>query len=167
MTGERGQATMLVLAILLGVLGGAVVLGGIARGLGVRADHQRAVDLAALAAARAMHDAYGGLFEPPTLAGRPNPAHLERDRYLALARQAATVTARRNGAQGAVLVVFPDDDAFAPVRVRATVAGSVGVGDEAVEVQAVAEAELAPPGGAPVPATPGAGEYRGPFVYRT
>ena len=77
---------------------GAVVLGGIARGVGARGDLQSAADLAALAAARAMHDAYPRLFEPALLGGAPNPRHLERADYLALgeargARDRARATA--------------------------------------------------------------------------
>ena len=66
--GERGQATILVLALLLAVVIGAVVLGAAARGVGAADERGRAADLAALAGARAMHDGFDGLFEPATLA---------------------------------------------------------------------------------------------------
>ena len=69
---------MVLLGLLVAVVLGAVVLGGIARGVGVRGELQSAADLSALAAARAMHDAYPRVFEPPVLGGAENPRHLER-----------------------------------------------------------------------------------------
>ena len=162
---EAGQATVLLVGLLLAVLVGALVLGAIAKGIGAQSDEQRAADLAALAGARAMHDAYARLFEPALLGGRVNGAHLERAAYLARGRRAALETARRNGARD-VRVTFPDSDTFAPVRVRVEVRDPIDVGpDERVPAGANAEAELAPPadvafGGA------GAGEYRGPLAYR-
>jgi soluble lytic murein transglycosylase-like protein len=113
-----------------------------------------------------MYAAYPRLFEPVTVDGRPNPGHLDRERYLALARAAAEDVARANGADAAT-VAFPDGDTFAPVRIR------VGV-REVVEVRrneerrrlgmrVAAEAELAP--GQSV-GFPGGGGYDGPFAYR-
>src|SRR5207248_11500492 len=113
---EEGQALLLLIAALAAVLIGAFVLGAVARGVGAEGRDQRAADLAALAGARAMRAAYDRLFEPPTIAGRPNPRHLERGAYLALGRDAATRTARANDAH-AVEVGFPDATAFAPVRI--------------------------------------------------
>jgi soluble lytic murein transglycosylase-like protein len=161
---ERGQAMLLLVGLLLAVCIGAVVLGGVARGVGARGDLQQAADLAALAAARAMHDAYPRVFEPPARDGVRNPRHLERAEYLALAERAATDTAGRNGAHRAT-VAFPGGG-LAPVHVRVTVRDAIAVGDGArVPNAAVAEAELAPPGTLPDgPAN--AGEYRGPFAYR-
>jgi Transglycosylase SLT domain/D-alanyl-D-alanine carboxypeptidase len=161
---ERGQAALLLLGLLLAVCIGAVVLGGIARGIGARGDLQQAADLGALAAARAMHDAYPRVFLPPTRDGVADPRHLERDEYLALATRAAKETAARNGAKH-VAVAFPGGG-LAPVRVRVTVRDAIAVGDHAeVPNTATAEAELAPPGTLPDgPAN--AGEYRGPFAYR-
>jgi hypothetical protein len=149
------------MALLLGVL----VLGAIAQGIGAQSDQQRAADLAALAAARAMHDAYPGLFEPPVLGVRPNAVHLDRGRYLELGRKAALQTARRNGARD-VVVSFPDADTFAPVRVQVEVRDPVSVtkGEE-VAAGARAEAELAPPNDL-VLGPAGAGEYRGPLATR-
>ena len=163
--GERGQATILLLGLVLAALLGALVLGGIAQGIGAQSDEQRAADLAALAGARAMHDAYGGLFEPPLVAGRANAAHLERAEYLARGRRAALATARRNGARD-VRVRFPDDDTFAPVRVRVEVRDAIEVGRDArVAAGAEAEAELAPPADVALWSA-GPGEYRGPLAYR-
>jgi soluble lytic murein transglycosylase-like protein len=163
--GERGQAAMLVLGLLMAVVLGALVLGGIARGVGVRGDLQSAADLSALAAARAMHDAYPRVFEPAVLGGVANARHLERAEYLALGEQAARATAARNGAHH-VHVAFPGT-ALAPIRVRVTVHDAIGVGDAAaVPNAATAEAELAPPGALRDDGAGSAGEYRGPFAYR-
>ncbi len=156
---------MLLLGLLLAIVLGAVVLGGIARGVGARGDLQGAADLAALAAARAMHDAYPRVFEPPTIAGAPNPRHLERTEYLTLGRRAAEATAARNGAHD-LRIGFPGGG-LAPVRVRVTVRDAIAVGarDE-VPNSATAEAELAPPGTPPDAGPANAGEYHGPFAYR-
>ena len=162
---QRGQATVLVLAVAMAVLLGALILGAVAQGVGAQGEQQRAADLAALAAARAMHGSYSRLFEPPVLAGRRNAAHLEPAQYMALGRRAAETTARRNGARS-VTVRFPDAKTFAPVRVRVTVQDPIKAGTrERVPAGARAEAELAPPGDATL-GQPGAGEYTGPLAYR-
>ena len=164
-SGEDGQATILLLGVTIAVLLGALVLGAIARGIGAQSDEQRAADLAALAGARAMYEAYAGLFEPPVLGGRANGAHLERAAYLARGRRAALATARENGARD-VRVSFPDEDTFAPVRVRVEVRDPVEAGaGERVPAGARAEAELAPPADLAFGAA-GAGEYRGPLAHR-
>jgi hypothetical protein len=166
MTGQRGQALMLVVVVLAAVLVGALILGGVARGIGVRNDAQRAADLGALAAARAMRDAYPRLFTPAVIAGRANARHLARSEYLALARNTAIGTARANGARE-VQVSFPGASSLAPVRVRVTVGDAIDVAD-GMRVPSVvaAEAELVPPGG-PAETAPGdAGEYPGPFAER-
>jgi hypothetical protein len=138
-----------------------VVLGGVARGIGARGDLQQAADLAALAAARAMRDAYPRVFEPATR----DEDHLERSGYLALATRAATQTAARNGAED-VKVGFPGGG-LAPVRVRVTVRDPIDIGGQAhLANTATAEAELAPPGTSPGDAPANAGEYPGPFAYR-
>jgi soluble lytic murein transglycosylase-like protein len=161
---QRGQAAMLLLGLLLAVVLGAVVLGGIARGIGTRGDLQRAADLAALAAARAMHDAYPRVFEPAELGGAPNPRHLERADYVALGTRAAQTTAARNGAHD-TRIAFPGGG-LAPIRVRVTVDDAIAVGrGEQVPNAATAEAELAPPG-AVAGGAANAGEYRGPFAHR-
>jgi hypothetical protein len=144
---------------------GALVLGGVARAIGVRGDRQRAADLGALAAARAMRDAYSRVFAPSVVGGRPNPDHLEREEYLAIGRRLATVTARRNGATD-VDVTFPGD-ALAPLRVRVVVRDRIELGPGAsVPGDATAEAELTPPGGTGGLGAPGAGEYAGSLEYR-
>jgi hypothetical protein len=155
---------MLLLGLLLAVVLGAVVFGGVARGVGARGDLQRAADLAALAGARAMHDAYPRVFEPAELDGAANPRHMERAEYLALGTHAAEATAARNGAHD-VRVAFPGGG-LAPVRVRVTVHDAIAVGETTTPNTAIAEAELAPPGALAGDGSAGAGEYRGPFAYR-
>jgi hypothetical protein len=163
--GRRGQASVLLVGALAAVLVGVLVLGAVARGVAGEAAAQRAVDLAALAGARAMYDANPRLFEPAFVEGAPNPRHLSRAAYLALATDAAARTARANGADRAT-VAFPDGDSFAPVRIRVAAREVVEVrrGEERREatITVAAEAELAP-------ATAGlatGGGYDGPLAYR-
>jgi len=162
---QAGQATIGLLGIGLAVLLGALILGAVARGIGVRSDEQRAADLAALAGARAMHEVYPGLFEPPVLGARANPAHIEREAYVERGRRVALATARRNGAHD-IAVSFPDADSFAPVRVRVEVRDPIKVGDERVPARAVAEAELSAAADGAFAAGDGVGEYRGPLELR-
>jgi hypothetical protein len=162
---EQGQALPLVAGALCAVLLGAVVLGGVAHVIGVRGERQRAADLAALAGARAMRDAYARVFAPAEIGGRPNPAHLERAEYIALGRRIALTTAARNGAAD-VDVTFPGD-AFAPLRIRIAVRDDVTLGPGAtVGSDATAEAEVVPPSALGALGAPGAGEYTGPLEYR-
>ncbi len=163
-----GQAAVLLVGAMLAILAGALVLGAVARGIGVRSEGQRSADLAALAGARAMHAAYPRLFEPALVRGRPNPRHLDKADYLARGRRAAEATARANGA-GATTITFPDAATIAPVRVRVRVVERIDVGRgsarRTARVGAVAEAELAPPDGFGA-ATPTGDEYDGPLAYR-
>jgi hypothetical protein len=162
---DAGQALLLVLGALLAVVLGAVVLGGVAQAITRRGDSQRAADIAALAAARALHTAYPRVFEPAEIGGRPNPAHLERSEYLGIGRRIALETARRNDARD-VDVEFPGD-ALAPLRVRVRVHDRITIGPGAsVAGGADAEAELVPPGALPGVGAPGAGEYAGPLAVR-
>lgn len=165
---ERGQALLLLVAAMCAALVAALVLGGIARGLGTKGRDQQAADLAALGGARAMRASYDRLFAPAFVGRRPNPLHLERGAYLAAARARALATARLNGAQR-VDVAFPDGDTFAPTRIRVTVRDPAVVEiagrRRSAAVTAVAEAQLAPGAVADFAAS-GAGEYRGPLSYR-
>lgn len=167
-TAVRGQALVLIVGGLCGLLIGALVLGAVARGLGVRSDAQRAADLAALAGARAMLDAYPRLFEAPTVDGRPNPRHLEKGTYLALGRAAAARVAERNGG-GTTAVSFPDATTLAPVRIRVQVGRSVDVrrghARASTHVSGVAVAELAPVTQDLGPSAAG-GEYAGALAHR-
>ena len=157
---------MLVVGGLVALVLGALVLGLVARGGGREARAQRAADLAALAGARAMHDAYGRLFEPVFADRvRPGSRHLSKARYLALGRAAAERVAAANGARGAS-VVFPDAATFAPVRVRVTMRDRfevrTGEARRSAPIEASAEAELAPP---ETLAASGGG-YDGPLAVR-
>jgi hypothetical protein len=162
----RGQASVLLVAGLAGVLVGALVLGMVARGLAREGAAQRAADLSALAGARAMREAYPRLFEPATVDGRPNPLHLGRAAYLELGRAAARATAEHNGAALGE-IAFPDDASFAPVRIRVVVRERIvverGGARRSVGARASATAELAPlgPGGLPA-----GGGYDGPLEHR-
>ena len=165
MRSERGQIAILLVGGLLAVAVGGLVLGALARGLGTRDAAQRAADLAALGGARAMRESYARLFEPPVIAGRRNPRHLDKDAYLALGRAAAVRVAAANDAPGAA-VTFPDADTIAPVRVRVGVTRRVALGGAKVRMRAQAEAELAPPGGAGPAAFASGGGYDGPLAHR-
>jgi soluble lytic murein transglycosylase-like protein len=155
-TGERGQAGLLLLAGLLVALAGAFVLGAFARGVGAQGAQQRAADLGALAGATAMRDAYGRLFD--------REGTLSVAAYRELGRRTAVDVARRNGAQ-AVTVSFPDADAFAPVRIAVAVRTRLEVRGRATALRARAEAELAPPDVLSGHAR-GGDEYRGPLAHR-
>lgn len=167
MRGDSGQATVLLVGLLTAVLLGALVLGGVANGIGAQGQQQRAADLGALAGARAMADGYPRLFEPAQVQGASNAAHIEPDGYLGRARTAAIGVARANGARE-VDVRFPAaPTGLAPTRIVVTVRDPVRVGDDDVDAGARAEAELelarataADDGPANV------GEYPGPFAYR-
>jgi transglycosylase-like protein with SLT domain/D-alanyl-D-alanine carboxypeptidase-like protein len=158
---------VILVASLAAVLVGVLVLGIVARGVAREAAAQRAADLAALAGARAMHEAYPRLFEPAVIGERPNPRHLERDAYLALGRAAAERVAGANGT-ATPDVAFPDGASFAPVRIRVAVRERFEVRrDEErrrLAVTAEAEAELAPPGA--LESLTGGGGYDGPLAYR-
>ena len=165
---DRGQVTVLLVAALVAILSGALVLGAVARGISTRAEAQRRADLAALAGARAMHAAYARLFEPSSIGGRLNPRHLDKPAYLRIGRRAAGATADANGA-GATRIAFPDEATFAPVRIEVVVTERVevrrGNTRRGTDVQATAEAELAPPSG--LNSTDAAGdEYDGPLAER-
>src|SRR5215210_3281332 len=87
---ETGQASVIVVGGLVALVLGALVLALVGRGGGREARAQRAADLAALAGARAMHDAYGRLFEPVFADHAPSaPRHVSKAAYLALGRAAA------------------------------------------------------------------------------
>lgn len=163
--GESGQALLLLVGAMMAVLLGAIVLGGVAGGIEARGDHQRAADLAALAGARAMRSVYPRLFEPPRIARRHNPLHLEPEDYLAVARAAAMTTARRNGAR-AITVSFPAAGGLAPTHIEVGVTEPLRVLGRAIGDRRAATAELVPPGATPAGAPAGAGEYKGPFATR-
>jgi hypothetical protein len=174
---ESGQALILALGGSIALIAAALALVAIAGAVTGKGRAQRAVDLAAISAARSMRDDLPRLLSPPTLPnGSPNPAHLEKAAYLARARTAAILVSRTNEvAPERLQVTFPDRDSFAPLRVRAVVigrldlnrAGGGGRGDVDVEAAAVAEAGMpvsTATGMTPSMAT--GGGYSGPLVYR-
>jgi len=164
----RGQAAVLIVGALCAMLVGALVLGGVARGIGARSDAQRAADLAALAGARALYEAYPRLFEP--VGGGRRGASLATRDYLELGRAAATRVARANGAS-VVAVSFPDGRSMAPVRIRVSVGVRVEVrrNDRHTTTtlpSTIAEAELVPGGGESGLALAAGGGYSGPLAMR-
>src|SRR5688500_13118416 len=130
---ERGQASLMILAVVAAVLAGAVVLFAFGSALGAKGRYQRAADLSAISAAQVMRELYPRLFEPPFLAqDMPNPRHLEEADYRARAVAAAVRGAERNGVHlDAADVTFPGA-AFAATRVTVRVRGvaRVRVGGE-------------------------------------
>jgi hypothetical protein len=125
---ERGQASLLMLAVVGALLAGAVVLFAFGNALGAKGRYQRAADLAAISAGQVMRDLYPRLFEPPFIEPDvPNPRHLEEAEYRALAVAAAIRGGRRNGVEiDAGDVTFPGFDS-APTRVTVQVRGEVPV----------------------------------------
>ena len=160
--GVEGQAAILMVAGMFATLLLAVVLGGVARGIGVRAEAQRAADLAALAGARAMLDAYPRLFAAPD-----DPGHLEKAAYLDTGRAVARDVAARNGVRSRVRIEFPDADTIAPVRIRVTIRHLVRAkrrdARAATTVAASAEAELSPAANGGFATN---GGYDGPLAMR-
>lgn len=140
---DRGQAALALAAGALIVLGGGLALAWAAAGVTAHGARQRAADLGALAAARALLD------------GRGSPALALRSR----ARHAGAVVARANGARRIAVVPGPGP---LPDRVTVLVSdpvrlpGGVLIGGRARAVAAVA-AGLVPIGD---------GAYGGPFARR-
>jgi Transglycosylase SLT domain/D-alanyl-D-alanine carboxypeptidase/Putative Flp pilus-assembly TadE/G-like len=175
---DGGQASLLLLGMVMLLLGLAVVLIAFGSALGSKGKHQRAADLAAVSAGQVMRDLYPRLFEPPFIEPDvPNPRHLEEAHFRAAAVAAAIRGGRRNGvAVRAEDVSFPGT-AFAPTRVTVTVRGEARVplgGEESartgpsprrvhrVPILARATAELMPAGGG----SASGGGYDGPLAYR-
>jgi hypothetical protein len=172
---ERGQASLMMLAVVAGLLAGALVLFAFGNALGAKGRHQRAADLAAISAAQVMRELYSRLFEPPFIEPDvANPRHLEEAEYRALAVAAAVRGARRNGVRVRASDVNFGGTGFAPTRVTVGVRGEgrvrLGSGRHAaarVPVRARATAELAPDAGAGGLASHGnGGGYDGPLAYR-
>ena len=76
---ERGQASLLMLAVVGGLLAGAVVLFAFGNALGAKVRYQRAADLAAISAAQVMRDLYPRLFESPFI--EPDVPNSEAPRH--------------------------------------------------------------------------------------
>jgi hypothetical protein len=174
---ERGQASILMLGVVAALVFGVAILGAFGHAVAAKGRHQRAADLAAMSAARAMRDAYPRLFEPARLEhGQPNPRHLPAGRYLALARRVAVAAGRRNGVTLRPADVRFPGGSFAPTRVTVVARGAVRVriggtgrrGSRAVGVRARATAELTPGAGTTLdlPSHGKGGGYDGPLAYR-
>lgn len=164
---EAGQALIIALGGALALIAGALALVAIAGAVTGKGRVQRAADLAAISAARSMKDTLPRLLSPPTLPnGLPNPAHLSKEAYLALAREAALAAGRANGVDPARLRLdFPDAASFAPVRARAVVVARLDA-PGAPQVEASAVAEAAATVGAGTSEMASGGGYGGPLVYR-
>jgi Transglycosylase SLT domain/D-alanyl-D-alanine carboxypeptidase/Putative Flp pilus-assembly TadE/G-like len=178
---ETGQGLPLVLGAAAALIFTALVLTAIGGAVAGKARVQRAADVAALSGARSMRDDFDRLFVPALRRdGSPNPAHLTKAEYLGRAEAAVREAARMNDVAGSrVRVGFPDDESFAPLRVRARISAELdrealpGSGGSRrarrgeIPVVARAEAEASPPAswtGMPTMAT--GGGYSGPLVYR-
>jgi hypothetical protein len=164
---EAGQALLLALGASFALIVAALALVAIAGAVTGKGRAQRAADLAAISAARSMRDDLPRLLAPPTLPnGLPNPAHIGKGAYLWRARMAAVDVAKVNEVAASRLrVSFPDGGSFAPVRVRAEIAGSLDA--HRVEASAVAEAAAPATGTSSMPSRASGGGYGGPLVYRT
>jgi hypothetical protein len=176
MRSERGQATIMLLALGAAVLAGALVMGAFGQALGAKGRHQRAADLAAMSAARTMSRAYPRLFEAAHLEnGAPNPRHLSNAAYVSMARGTAVRIAGRNGVRIAARDVTFPRATYAPTRVTVTARGRAEMRvpgrrrGEAVPVRGRATAELSPSASAAglgMPAYASGGGYDGPLAYR-
>jgi len=167
---ESGQALILALGGIFVLLAATVALVAIAGAVTGKGRVQRAVDLAAISAARSMRDDLPRLLSPPTLdGGAPNPSHLTKLQYLARARAAAVAAAKANGAKPALVELsFPDASSFPPLRAKAVLRARLDLPSGGEGVEAAAEAEAAASYGASGGATEMAsgGGYGGPLVYR-
>jgi hypothetical protein len=151
---QAGQALPLVAGLCLLVVALATVLAALSGAVTGASREQRAADLAALSAARAMRDDLPRLTAPARLPnGLPNPAHLPRPRYLERARSAAEAAAARNGAEHAE-VAFPDASEAVPLTVRVDLGGGRW-----------AKAQASPPAASPSGPT-ASGDYSGPLAMR-
>jgi hypothetical protein len=181
MANARGQASLMMLAVLAAVLAGAVVLFGLGNALGAKGRYQRAADLAAISAAQVMRDLYPRLFEPPFLEpGVPNPRHLDEGGYRAAAVAAAIRGGRRNGVAVRAQDVTFGEGTFGATRVSVRVRGQtrVAIGFHGahgrvggarrvpIPIRASATAELSPAAGAAFPGQATGGGYSGPLAYR-
>jgi soluble lytic murein transglycosylase-like protein len=162
---DRGQALVALLALVLALVLGGAVLAALAAGIGAHQERRGVADVIALAGAEAMRHAQPRVFEPAELdRGVPNPRHLEKAEYLAIARRAAAETARRNGVRR-LAVAFPDASALAPTRIAVTVSDPLTVAGRRLTTPARAVAEIVPVS-TPTAGASLAGEYGGPFAER-
>ncbi len=174
-SGQAGQALPAMLGIVIAFVLLALALVAIGGATTAKGRFQRSADLAAISAARSMHDDFARLFVPERLPnGMANPVHLSKPEYMSRARAAAGTAIRRNGSAGVEQSLsFPDAGSFAPLRVRVELAGEIGIGEGAGTgsgTAVVAEAEVAPvavgSGVGEGPAVASGGGYSGPLEYR-
>jgi transglycosylase-like protein with SLT domain/D-alanyl-D-alanine carboxypeptidase-like protein/putative Flp pilus-assembly TadE/G-like protein len=166
MQAQRGQALILALAAVFVVMLGAGVLAALGGALAQKGRLQRATDLAALSAARAMRDDFERLFEPPLIDRRPNPRHLTTAMFLSRAEAAALEAGRHNGLDlTAGDVSFPGGG-WAPVRVKVKVKRKLPSRGGDVPAAATAVAELSPPAGDRASLEAAGSGYTGPLAYR-
>ena len=164
---QRGQALIVALGAMFVLMLGAGMLAALGGALAQKGRLQRATDLAALSAARAMRDDFSRLFELPLIDRRPNPRHLTRAAYLRRATAAALEAGRRNGLDlRPPDVSFPGGGSGAPVRVKVKVKDRLPAGRGNVPVRAAATAELSPPTGDPLLFEASGSGYTGPLAYR-
>ncbi|HKJ35328.1 MAG TPA: transglycosylase SLT domain-containing protein [Solirubrobacterales bacterium] len=172
-TGQALPALLGLVAVVLLLAGALVALGGAATAKG-RA--QRAVDLAAVSAARSMRDDFDRLFIPARRPdGTRDPRHLSRAEYLDRGSAAALDAGRHNGlAAGSLRVEFPDEESIAPVRVEVRARMEVRLmgrdpspaARTTVRATAGIEPGTAGPPGSQAPAVASGGGYSGPLAYR-
>ena len=163
---QRAQALIVALGAVFVLMLGAGVLAALGGALARKGRLQRAVDLAAVSAARSMRDDFDRLFEPAYIDGRPNPRHLSRAAYLARAREAALEAGRHNGLGLHRSEVRVPGGGSAPTRVKVKVERKLPAGGGEVPVAAAATAELSPPVGDPAPLEASGSGYTGPLAYR-
>ncbi len=166
--GDRGQSLAVMLAAAFVVIAIAAVVVAIASAITAKGRSQRAVDLAAVSAARSMRDDHARLFVPAYFEdGTLNPDHLERSVYLARAQAAAReALAKNSDGHLDAQVDFPDGESFAPIRVTVRVVLHDQGGQEVGDVEAEAIAAPAPAAAPTEAIASGSGDYSGPLVYR-
>ena len=145
MSSQSGQAMPVALFLALATVVAGVLLATLGAAATGASRFQRAADLAAVSAARAMRDDHFRLFLPASLPnGLPNPAHLSEAEYRSRATAAAAEAAEMNDAGDAAAAVSFPGAGFAPTRVRVDLSAAPGVSgaraDTEVRVTAVAEA---------------------------
>ena len=143
---ESGQALILALGGALALIAAALALVAIAGAVTGKGRAQRAADLVAISAVRAMKDDLPRLLAPPRRAdGTPNPEWIAKAVYLSRARAAGQLAARANGVDpDRIRIRFPDADSFAPVRAEARIVAVLRESSgQRVEASAGAEAGAA------------------------
>jgi hypothetical protein len=170
---ESGQALPAVLGLIVVVAALALALVGLGGAATAKGRAQRAVDLAAVSAARSMRDDYRRLFVPARRAdGSPDPRRLTRHEYEARAVAAGRRAANRNGlAEANLRVRFRDGGATGPpLTVAVSARPEIEIGGEPsgrrTRVSAVAVAEPSAAATSAPETMASGGGYSGPLAYR-